>query len=144
MESKPMMRKQEKRRNVFGYDAYLQYLKSDEWKSFKNRYLKSNYKKKCYICWKPYIANGSFDFHHKTYNNLGKERMIDVIILCRDCHQSTHNLVRNGKSNLWGAARKLRRYKVRQLAELYGFRKMRDAKALIRKGVISLTELTIK
>jgi hypothetical protein len=129
------------KRTVFGKQAYLDYLQSDTWKQVKLRYLKSKSKKRCYVCWKPYENNGCFDFHHKTYKNLGCERLMDLVILCRNCHEDTHRIVAIGRSRLWGAARVLRRHRIGLLKRKHGITSQREARLLIRTGKISLTEL---
>ena len=30
--------------------------------------------------------------HHKTYDNVGKERPEDLILLCPDCHKKVHQI----------------------------------------------------
>jgi len=65
---------------------YLDYLKSDEWKNFKNK-LKKLRGNKCEIC---SITGITLDGHHLTYERLCKEKDDDVQLLCRNCHQKVH------------------------------------------------------
>ena len=46
---------------------------------------------KCVICGKAKNLN----VHHITYENLGAEKVSDLVTLCRDCHEDIHN----GKPN---------------------------------------------
>lgn len=36
------------------------------------------------------------DVHHKTYDNVGREPLSDLVSLCRECHEKKH--IRNSKS----------------------------------------------
>ena len=88
---------------------YREYLQSEHWKDVKRRFRKSKLATgRCYICG----SGGRLDIHHKSYKRLGKERLNDLIELCRDCHSMVHSYVKNVKNTkltLWNAARKLRR-----------------------------------
>jgi hypothetical protein len=37
-------------------------------------------------------ANGRLDVHHLSYANLGDEPLSDLMALCRECHDATHEL----------------------------------------------------
>ena len=42
----------------------------------------------CWVCEKPMPANKSnFNFHHRTYKNLGNESLDDLVLLCRFHHE---------------------------------------------------------
>ena len=68
---------------------YTNHLKSRYWKELKlSRLMLDNYK--CYSCKTP-VTFYTSDCHHKTYTNLGKESILDVITLCKECHNDVHN-----------------------------------------------------
>jgi hypothetical protein len=75
------------------YEFYLKgknyyqdvYLKSDEWKRKRIRFLeRDNYKCRC--CWSKAEA-----VHHITYVNIHKENDKDLISVCHLCHEKIHN-----------------------------------------------------
>ena len=72
----------------------------------KRRYLQSNLSKHCYVCATPWES--SFVFHHRTYKNLGCERLLDIVPVCRPCHDEVHDRVNKG-AQLWRATTALRR-----------------------------------
>jgi hypothetical protein len=91
--------------------AYDSYLKSDHWKDTRARFYSSGlYKGRCECCWK---RNKPLDIHHKSYRRIGKEKLNDLIALCRDCHFRLHDLVgtlHHGRPvRLWTAVKILRR-----------------------------------
>lgn len=65
---------------------YKEYLQSDHWGFVKAKKLYFC-KKQCCIC----ESKSRLEVHHKTYKNLGKEDLDDLIIVCRICHQSIHD-----------------------------------------------------
>jgi hypothetical protein len=68
------------------YKYYL-YLSSPEWKAKRELvYKRDEYK--CQKC----LAKDVDDVHHLTYENLGNEKLIDLISVCRDCHIEIHGL----------------------------------------------------
>jgi hypothetical protein len=75
-------------RNVFTVH-YEDYIKSPEWKS-RAEAAKNRAGNRCQVC------NGreSLNAHHRTYENLGNEGEMDLIVLCKDCHKLFHD---NGK-----------------------------------------------
>lgn len=99
-----------------GRQGYYDYLKSPKWKSTKIRYLKSKMPKCCGVCGAEW--NNSMVFHHKTYKRLGDEKLMDIVPLCRPCHQAVHDfheqvLAKLGKkrrnAGLWGCVTAVRR-----------------------------------
>ena len=70
------------------------YLKSDEWKH-KRRLIMEYYKYKCQSC-----GDDATDLHHKTYNNIFKEKFEDLEPLCRKCHNKEHNLNEDNNTNV--------------------------------------------
>lgn len=81
--------------------TYSDYLKSNHWYNFKIRYYASELFRskihfggingKCVCC---QVPDQSLDIHHMTYKRLGKEKLWDVIPLCRNCHSQVHLLIK--------------------------------------------------
>jgi hypothetical protein len=69
---------------------YLNYLQSDDWKKIAAKKRKQA-KNRCQLC-----NNGevTLHVHHLTYENLYKEKLIDLIVLCEKCHKNFHNTVK--------------------------------------------------
>lgn len=70
------------------YDAYLQ---SRAWKNIRIAKL-TEVNFKCQVCgYGEYeFQDGALDVHHKTYINFGNEKLGDLEVLCRSCHQKKH------------------------------------------------------
>jgi hypothetical protein len=67
---------------------YHSYLKSLDWKLKKSEWIRSGRPTLCWACDKPMPANKSnFNFHHRTYKNLGNENLDDLVLLCRNHHK---------------------------------------------------------
>lgn len=80
---------------------YLEYLNSNEWKKIRRQKAKEqNYK--CEIC--GVEVKKGFNIHHKSYEHLGKERMNELLFVCKDCHKVVHKLIdeRKKKSGFFG------------------------------------------
>jgi 5-methylcytosine-specific restriction endonuclease McrA len=43
---------------------------------------------RCQLC---YTDKRPLDAHHRTYIRLGRERLTDLTICCRDCHEQYHH-----------------------------------------------------
>jgi hypothetical protein len=81
---------------------YYSYIRSDAWKAVKLKYLKSKMPKDCGACDAPWC--NSMQFHHKTYKNLGCERLIDIVPVCAPCHKLIHEVHRkHPHRGLWWA-----------------------------------------
>jgi Na+-translocating ferredoxin:NAD+ oxidoreductase RnfC subunit len=66
---------------------YRNYLNSDHWHDFKTM-IKVKYGCiKCGVCGSTKNTN----IHHLNYNHLGKEKLSDVVVLCRYCHKKYHD-----------------------------------------------------
>lgn len=63
---------------------YSEYLKSKHWKQFR-KIASEKLEKKC-----PCGSVDRLDLHHMTYENLGREKLEDVVWLCRSCHDCLH------------------------------------------------------
>ncbi len=64
---------------------YLNYLRSKEWQILREQVIKRD--SVCTNCMQP--AN---DVHHLHYDNFTKEKLEDLILLCRECHEEVHRL----------------------------------------------------
>ena len=68
---------------------YHSYLKSVDWKRKKMEWVNSGRPTMCWACEEPMPADRSgFNFHHRTYANLGNENLDDLVLLCRTCHKN--------------------------------------------------------
>jgi hypothetical protein len=70
-------------------DWYRSYLLSNEWKAIREKAFKK-YGKLCSNC----ASRENLNVHHIRYNNLGREKIEDLKILCRDCHFKLHNQIK--------------------------------------------------
>jgi hypothetical protein len=67
---------------------YHQYLKSLEWRNKKREWIDSGRPLECWACGDEYPHNGrGFNFHHRTYKNLGNEDLNDLVLLCQADHR---------------------------------------------------------
>jgi len=69
--------------NDLGYESYSDYLKSEEWQKYKQRYLSGQ---KCICCKLP-----AYTFHHKQYSkgalNLEPNSVrVNLVPICKSCH----------------------------------------------------------
>lgn len=64
---------------------YRQYLSSPEWEDIRQRLFNAR-GKQCEECG----SKRRIEVHHLTYDNIGKERLEDLQILCRKCHHGKH------------------------------------------------------
>jgi hypothetical protein len=70
------------------YSNYHQYLKSLEWRNKKREWIDSGRPLECWACGDEYPRDGyGFNFHHRTYKNLGNEDLNDIVLLCRADHR---------------------------------------------------------
>lgn len=86
--------------------TYKEYLLTTHWRNLKEKMYKSKYKYECYSC----KCKTKLELHHKTYKRIGNERLNDMIWLCRDCHEATHKVNKQG-TQLWKCAKKVRKNK---------------------------------
>jgi len=64
---------------------YLDYLKTQEWCARRAVKLKiAEYR--CQLC----NESEGLQVHHRTYERLGCEKMGDLLVLCKACHQLFH------------------------------------------------------
>ena len=69
-------------------DEYREYLKSDKWKQKATRKRKQA-GNKCQLCNKGTLT---LHVHHRTYENIYKEKLADLIVLCEKCHEKFHGI----------------------------------------------------
>lgn len=67
--------------------SYAAYLRSDHWQNVKTRYRTSKLPQSCVVCGAERV-----DLHHRTYERLGRERLTDLVPLCREHHGEAHRL----------------------------------------------------
>lgn len=88
------------------YQAYIQ---SAAWRAVRKRYWDSLLPKFCYGCEMPWLVfKQGMHLHHRTYRNLGNERLMDLFPLCQSCHSQTHGRAWEHGCGLWGAAKRIR------------------------------------
>lgn len=66
--------------------SYKDYLKTKHWINKKIQFLK-NHKNECSMCGR---KNCKLDLHHMTYENVGNEKLDDLVVLCNECHTKVH------------------------------------------------------
>ena len=71
---------------------YYDYLKSPRWQRKRRQRLKHD-KYRCRTCW----STKRLEVHHCTYDRLGREKLDDLITLCRDCHQAVSDSIKRRK-----------------------------------------------
>ena len=64
---------------------YNEYLKSDHWLETRREALQC-YGDKCVVC----DSRKNLNVHHKNYDTLWCENMIDLVVLCDNCHKKFH------------------------------------------------------
>lgn len=88
-------------------EDYQKYIKSSAWRAKRKRFFDSKLDKSCYICGD---KNSPKDLHHRTYKNLGNERLMDLVPTCSgSCHQAIHDLQGEQGLDIWSATTKLRK-----------------------------------
>ena len=69
-----------------GYSSYAEYLGSPHWQAVRNQYRASKLPQTCVVC-----HDQNVDLHHRTYKRLGRERLTDLVTLCRSHHEAIHD-----------------------------------------------------
>lgn len=64
------------------------YLASPQWNTRRKLVLTRDH----YTCRQCGINTVPLEVHHLHYRNLGNEPLTDLVALCRDCHQSIHDI----------------------------------------------------
>lgn len=66
--------------------SYAEYLQTEYWK-LKRQQVIEFWGQRCMIC----DSQEALNVHHRTYSNLGNESILDLIVLCSDCHALFHD-----------------------------------------------------
>lgn len=69
-----------------GYDSYGEYLRSPHWKWVR----KDAIDRAGGLCMLCNTADGGLHVHHRTYERLGNENAMDIIVLCAKHHAQFH------------------------------------------------------
>lgn len=72
-------------KNKLWWRWYRRYLKSSLWNKKRYKVLRRD-KFKCVRCG----SKNRLQVHHQTYSRVGKERLSDLITLCKQCHKKKH------------------------------------------------------
>lgn len=98
-------------RAKYGPNQYKQYIQSAEWRATRERYWTSKLPSNCFVCERPRVPG--MHLHHRTYKNLGAERLMDLVPVCPECHSFIHQLSREpfwkSHGGLWAATKEARR-----------------------------------
>jgi len=98
-------------RGTVSRSEYRAYIQSHAWRTVRARYWASNLPKSCYVCDAPRRAG--MHLHHRTYKNLGSERLMDLVPLCPECHDAVHTAHRTDPSaarrGLWETTKRVRK-----------------------------------
>lgn len=74
---------------ALGFKTYKDYLAGPHWHRFRLSYRSSGLSQRCAVC-----GSVRYDLHHTTYVRLGRERLSDVLPLCRTHHVAVHEWLR--------------------------------------------------
>lgn len=84
-----------------GVSNYREYLASPHWKDVRRRYRTSKKPQGCAVCGERWS-----ELHHRTYRRLGRERLSDLVPLCRQHHEAAHKAQRSSNDwTLWDSTR---------------------------------------
>jgi 5-methylcytosine-specific restriction endonuclease McrA len=89
---------------TIGRDGYVEYIRSNAWKAVRKRFIASKLPKICQGCGKHW-GHGDH-LHHRTYKNLGSERLMDLVPLCEPCHKFVHEYANQTGRDLWFATKR--------------------------------------
>lgn len=94
---KPRRGKSQRRR------AYLAFMRSPEWRAIQKRHRESKQPHACVVC-----GSKRYDLHHQTYVRFGgKERLVDLLPLCRVHHREVHTYHKANGGDLYVATKKV-------------------------------------
>lgn len=109
--------------------GYREYIQSKEWQAVRKRYWASKMPKECYGCGKP--KHPGMHLHHRTYKNLGNERLMDLVPVCQPCHRDIHYLYDSDpkwkQRGLWYATKAIRNMNLKAQNPKTGKGKMQAA-----------------
>lgn len=81
---------------------YKEYLRSTHWSIVRDWMLGFAYNR-CQLCRSTAVLN----VHHNSYDHKGEETRLDLIVLCKKCHEKHHG-IKNGKKT-WQKSKKNRK-----------------------------------
>lgn len=67
---------------------YSDYLQTEHWLWFRKESIR-HAMGQCQLCGD---NKSILNVHHKTYANRGRETFLDVIVLCKNCHETFHEI----------------------------------------------------
>lgn len=71
---------------MFDKEEYIDYLRSEDWQE-RRKEIMEEADWECEQC-----SEKATQLHHLNYDNLGYEQLgVDVIPLCKNCHEEIHN-----------------------------------------------------
>lgn len=94
-----------------GHSSYSSYLQSSKWKNTKKKLFKSKLVKRvdsiavCSVC----ESSNKLNVHHRTYKNLGNEKMRDLVVLCELCHEKAHDIEKYTNHSLYNSHKKIKK-----------------------------------
>ena len=88
-EDKKHIHTDEERSEIMDQMTHKKYMRSKMWERKRQQFLDSKKSTCCEICG----AKGSNQVHHRTYQRLLIEKMSDLVLLCRECHDDFHKVV---------------------------------------------------
>lgn len=98
-------------RRTVGRAEYRSYIQSAQWRRTRERYWASKLPHDCYCCGAQRRAG--FHLHHRTYKNLGSERLMDLVPVCPSCHAEIHALYASvpewKRRGLWFVTQRVRK-----------------------------------
>lgn len=98
--------------SAMGFASYAEYLKSPHWADVRRRYWASKLPKLCHGCG----AHGvPLDLHHRTYKRIGAEYLMDLVLVCRDCHQEVHRYEKKTSVHMWRSTNRVLRRKRKEV-----------------------------
>ncbi len=65
---------------------YSDYLKGKHWQKVRAKYYATYKEKVCSMC----ESTKNLNLHHLRYTSLGKEKLTDIVLVCKDCHSLIH------------------------------------------------------
>lgn len=65
---------------------YSEYLKTECWQKKRQQAIEF-WGQRCMVC----DSQNALNVHHRTYRRLGNESVLDLVVLCSDCHALFHN-----------------------------------------------------
>lgn len=130
---------QQKNLDKSGFYSYGQYLKSPTWQKIKN-YVSLLKITECFICGGKYEV-----LHHLTYRYIRKyvsdvkieKSLINILPLCRKCHDNIHNVNHSKKVSVVSATDELCKIHKKRLDKFFLYKKSKEMNAKLNKVDIS-------